>query len=160
MVHRAWSRHRFRIGVKFTPLEGYDDPERSCAGVNPCLSASDPNYHWRQWEKIYMWGENATYMRDNPDVERLRALKSNRLRPARPQGWGLGGLSTIFFRIATSSHIHVQMGRELVRLVDLIHLNMFSTHIGHWKSSENFLSTRLGRSVLKNPVKMAFFGFL
>ena len=55
--------------------------------------------------------------------------------------------------------IHVQMGRELVRLIDLIELNMFTIHIRHWKSSE-FLWTRFERSALKNPLKMAFFGIL
>ena len=71
-----------------------------------------------------------------------------------------GGVLGFFSRNVISSHIRVQMGRELVRLIDLIHLNMFSIHIVHWKSSEKFLWTRFGRSVLKNPLKMAFFGYL
>ena len=71
-----------------------------------------------------------------------------------------GGLWANFSRIGISSHIRVQMGRELVRLIDLIELNMFSIHIGHWKSSENFSWPWLGRSALKKPLKMAFFGLL
>ena len=51
------------------------------------------------------------------------------------------------------------MGRELVRLIDLIDLNMFSTHIEHWKSSENFSWPWFGRPALKNPLKMAFLAF-
>ena len=65
-------------------------------------------------------------------------------------------MGIFFFIIALSSHIHVQMGRELVRLIVLIQLKMFSIHIGHRKSPENILWTRFGRSALKNPLKMAF----
>ena len=35
---------------------------------------------------------------------------------------------TSFLRIAISSHIRVQMSQELVRLINLIHWNMFSIH--------------------------------
>ena len=44
-----------------------------------------------------------------------------------------GGVGGYFLKIGISSPIRVQMGRELVRLIDLIHLNMFSIHIVHWK---------------------------
>ena len=71
----------------------------------------------------------------------------------------MGGVSAIFSRIAISSYIRVQMGRELVRLIDLIHLNMFSIHIVHWNSSGYFLWTRFGRSVSKNTLKMTFLAF-
>ena len=60
----------------------------------------------------------------------------------------LGG-QTCSLRIVISSHKRVQMGRELVRLIDLIHLNMFTIRILYWKSSETFSWTRFERSSLK-----------
>ena len=61
-----------------------------------------------------------------------------------------GGVPGGFEVWSLCSHILAQMGQELVRLIDLIHLNMFSTHIVHCKSSENFHGQGLNDPSSKN----------
>ena len=76
--------------------------------------------------------------------------------------WGfsfLGGVFGAIFAIwSISSHVGVQIGLKLVRLIALIGLNMFRTNMIYWKSLENFSGTKFRLSVLRNWPKIAFFG--
>ena len=65
----------------------------------------------------------------------------------------------IFRDRAISSHIHVQMTQELVRLIDLIHLKMLSIHILYLKLLENIFMDEVWVIRLLNPLKMAFLAF-
>ena len=55
-----------------------------------------------------------------------------------------------------SSHIRIQMAQELVRLIDLIYLNIFSTYIVHRKSSESFYGRNLSDPPSKSRLKWPF----
>ena len=68
-------------------------------------------------------------MKLNVNEKIVNILSYDNRKNLEKEGGVVGMNQPDFFRIAISSHICVQMGRELVRLIGLIHLNMFSTHI-------------------------------
>ena len=65
-----------------------------------------------------------------------------------------GGVAGVFESVSISSHIRVQITSELVRLIALIRLNMFSIHNVSEKSLKKFFRTRFWRSVLKKWLKI------
>ena len=65
-----------------------------------------------------------------------------------------GGFAGVFESVSISSHIRVQITSELVRLIALIRLNMFSIHNVSEKSLKKFFRTRFWRSVLKKWLKI------
>ena len=67
---------------------------------------------------------------------------------------GGGEFAGVFESVSISSHIRVQITSELVRLIALIRLNMFSIHNVSEKSLKNFFRTRFWRSVLKKWLKI------
>ena len=69
-----------------------------------------------------------------------------------------GGVADLFPKWSISSYIRVQITRKSVWLIPLIHLNMFRIHIVSWKSVKKISATRFRLSVLKNCLKIAFFG--
>ena len=69
-----------------------------------------------------------------------------------------GGGEPPFSKWSISSHIRVQITRESVRLIALIGLNMFLIHNISRKCLKKFSRTGFWWSVLRNWLKMAFFG--
>ena len=71
------------------------------------------------------------------------------------------GFAARFAKWLLSSDIRIQITQESVRLVALIGLKMFLTHIACKKSLENFLLARFRRSVLGKGLKIiVIFGLL
>ena len=90
-----------------------------------------------------------------------KLFRDHRTRQFRYRGIFLGiGFEERFAKWSISSDIRVQITQESVRLVALIGLKMFSTHIACKKSLEIFLLARFRRSVLGKGLKIAIFGLL
>ena len=86
-------------------------------------------------------------------ISHQRYNQRKKLTPACGDFFFLGRVNEVFFALwSISSHVGVQIGRELVRLITLISLNKFLTNITSAMSLKKFSRTTFRWSVVKKTL--------